>query len=44
LRLRRNGEGRAAGHDGRIVTIGQLTLFSGETGDAWIIDREDRRP
>jgi hypothetical protein len=32
---------RAAEHDGRIVTIGQLTLFSTETGDAWIIDRED---
>ena len=33
---------RAANHDGRVVTIGQLTLFSSETGDAWIIDREDR--
>jgi hypothetical protein len=33
---------RAAEHDGRVVTIGQLTLFSTETGDAWIIDREDR--
>ena len=32
---------RAAEHDGRVVTIGQLTLFSSETGDAWIIDRED---
>src|SRR6266480_107714 len=32
---------RAAHHDGRIVTIGQLTLFSSETGDAWIIDRDD---
>jgi hypothetical protein len=32
---------RAAEHDGRVVTIGQLTLFSTETGDAWIIDRED---
>src|SRR6188472_2122391 len=29
---------RAADHDGRVVTIGQLTLFSSETGDAWIID------
>jgi hypothetical protein len=28
-------------HDGRVVTIGQLTLFSSETGDAWIIDRDD---
>lgn len=33
---------RAAAHDGRIVTIGQLTLFSTETGDAWIIDRDDQ--
>src|ERR1700729_1588012 len=33
---------RAADHDGRIVTIGQLTLFSSETGDAWIIDRDHR--
>jgi hypothetical protein len=32
---------RAAEHDGRVVTFGQLTLFSTETGDAWIIDRED---
>jgi len=32
---------RAAEHDGRVVTIGQLTLFSSETGDAWIVDRED---
>jgi hypothetical protein len=30
---------RVAEHDGRVVTIGQLTLFSTETGDAWIIDR-----
>ena len=26
---------------GRVVTIGQLTLFSSETGDAWIVDRDD---
>ena len=32
---------RAADHDGRIVTTGQLMLFSSETGDAWIIDRDD---
>ena len=32
---------RAADHDGRVVTIGQLTLFSSQTGDAWIIDRDD---
>ncbi len=30
---------RAAEHDGRVVTIGQLTLFSSETGDAWIIEK-----
>ena len=32
---------RAANHDGRVVAIGQLMLFSSETGDAWMIDRED---
>ena len=32
---------RAAEHDGRIVTIGQLVLFSTETGDAWLLDRTD---
>jgi hypothetical protein len=32
---------RAADHDGRVVTTGQLTLFSSETGDAWLIDRDD---
>jgi hypothetical protein len=32
---------RAANHDGRIVTIGQLVLFSTETGDAWLLDRTD---
>jgi hypothetical protein len=33
---------RAAAHDGRIVTIGQLVLFSTETGDAWLLDPTDR--
>ena len=33
--------GGFANHDGRVVTIGQLTRFSSETGDAWIIDRDD---
>src|ERR1700674_1381304 len=28
---------RAAEHDGRVVTIGQLVLFSTETGDAWLL-------
>ena len=32
---------RAANHDRRIVTIGQLILFSTETGDAWLLDRTD---
>ena len=32
----------AAGHVGRIVTIGQLILFSTETGDAWLLDKQDR--
>ena len=32
---------RAANHDGRIVTIGQLVLFSTETGDAWLLDSTD---
>jgi hypothetical protein len=29
---------RAANHDGRIVTIGQLVLFSTDTGDASLLD------
>ena len=33
---------RAAAHDGRIVTIGQLVLFSTETGDAWLLDLSDQ--
>ena len=32
---------RAADHDARVVTIGQLTLFSSDTGDAWLLDRGD---
>jgi hypothetical protein len=31
----------AADHHGRIVTIGQLVLFSTETGDAWLLDPAD---
>ena len=34
--------GRAAEHDGRIVAIGQIILFSTETGDAWLLDPTDR--
>jgi hypothetical protein len=33
---------RAAERDERIVTIGQLVLFSTETGDAWLLDPSDR--
>jgi len=33
---------RAAEHDGRIVTVGQLVLFSTETGDAWLLDPADQ--
>ncbi len=33
---------RAAGHDGRVVSIGQLVLFSTETGDAWLLDTADQ--
>jgi hypothetical protein len=32
---------KAADHDGRIVTIGQLILFSTDTGDAWLLDVTD---
>ena len=31
-------QGKAADHDGRIVVLGQLVLFSTETGDAWLLD------
>jgi hypothetical protein len=33
---------RAADYDGRIVTVGQLVLFSTETGDAWLLDPAER--
>ena len=29
---------RAAEHDSRIVSIGQVVLFSSESGDAWMLD------
>jgi hypothetical protein len=32
---------KAADHDGRIVAIGQLILFSTDTGDAWLLDVTD---
>jgi hypothetical protein len=31
----------AAEHDGRIVAVGQLVLFSTATGHAWLLDRSD---
>jgi hypothetical protein len=33
---------RAADYESRIVTIGQLVLFSTETGDAWLLDPADQ--
>jgi hypothetical protein len=33
---------RAVNHDGRVVSFGQLLLFSTDTGDAWLLDRSDR--
>src|SRR6267143_7144300 len=39
----RDIQGRATDHHGRFVTIGQLVLFSTETGDAWLLDPADRR-
>ena len=33
---------QAANHRRRIVTVGQLILFSTETGDAWLLDPADR--
>lgn len=33
---------RAQEHDARLVVLGSLILFSTETGDAWILDREDK--
>jgi hypothetical protein len=33
---------KAAEHDGRVVSFGQLFLFSTDTGDAWLLDVTDR--
>jgi len=33
---------RAANRDGRVVSFGELLLFSTDTGDAWLLDRSDR--
>jgi len=35
-------QNKAAEHDLRMVTIGQLILFSTETGDAWLLDVTDK--
>jgi hypothetical protein len=35
-------QGKAADHDGRLVAIGQLVLFSADTGDAWLLDVTDQ--
>ena len=32
---------RAANRDGRVVSFGELVLFSTDTGDAWLLDRSD---
>lgn len=33
---------QAAKYDGRFVNIGQLVLFSTDTGDAWVLDTSDQ--
>jgi hypothetical protein len=33
---------RAVDRHGRVVTVGQLVLFSTETGDAWLLDPSDQ--
>jgi len=35
-------QSKAADHDSRVVAIGQLVLFSTETGDAWLLDVTDQ--
>ncbi len=35
-------QNKAAEHDGRVVTVGQLILFSSDTGDAWLLDVTDQ--
>src|ERR1700739_1089543 len=32
---------RAADHTGRVISIGQLILFSSKSGDAWLLDPSD---
>src|SRR6266436_8175324 len=33
---------KASDHNSRVVTIGQLILFSTDTGDAWLLDVTDQ--
>jgi len=35
-------QNKAAAHDGRVVSLGQLVLFSTDTGDAWLLDVSDQ--
>ncbi len=35
-------QGRAAEHEGRVVTVGQFLLFSTESSDAWLLDTSDQ--
>jgi hypothetical protein len=35
-------QNKAAEHDGRVVSLGQLLLFSTDTGDAWLLDVTDQ--
>src|SRR2546422_1021099 len=37
----RHIQGKAADHHGRMVILGQLILFSTDTGDAWLLDVAD---
>ena len=35
-------QNKAAKHVGRVVSVGQLVLFSTDTGDAWLLDVTDQ--
>src|SRR5438445_13462542 len=35
-------QNKAAGHDGRVVTLGQLVRFSTDSGAAWLLDVPDQ--
>ena len=34
-------QNRAAEHDGQLISVGPLVLFSTESGDAWLLDPAD---